>query len=68
MDRQQLHGAVVFIHILLRLGLGFAHRGCPEVTADLAATTWELLIRLEIDSAVAPVTRDDAFLVNMKNN
>lgn len=68
MDRQQLHGAVVFIHILLRLGLGLAHRGCPEVTADLAATTWELLIRLEIDSAVAPVTRDDAFLVNMKNN
>ena len=52
MDRQRLHGAVVFIHILLSLGLGLAHRGCPEVTADLAATTWELLIRLEIDSAV----------------
>lgn len=68
MDRQQLHGAVVFIHILLSLGLGLAHRGYPEVTADLVATTWELLIRLEIDSAVAPVTRDDAFLVNMKNN
>ena len=68
MDRQQLHGAVVFDHILLSLGLGLAHRGCPEIMADLAATTRELLISLEIDSAVAPVTRDDAFLVNMKNN
>ena len=68
MDRQQLHGAVVFIHILLSLGLGLAHRGRPEVTADPAATARELLISLEIDSAVAPVTRDDAFLVNVKNN